>query len=173
MPFKRAVACRRCDFIADCCGPGALVHRGGDCRRVRLSAWQACSGISSPEFVVWLSCAARLYAADSAALWMNVIHLSSPCMVIPATSAGVLLPMSRWGRKKCNCSPHIIRQTINVSSIGRRLDTKLHEQMKICVNSMLCLMARPQIHLPNVKMCLDVVNTYYHCSTELALVTGL
>ena len=59
-----------------------------------------------------------------------------------------------------NCSPHIIRQTINVSSIGRRLDTKLHEQMKICVNSMLCLMARPQIHLPNVKTCLDVVNTY-------------
>ena len=58
-----------------------------------------------------------------------------------------------------NCSPHIIRQTINVSSIGRRLDTKLHEQMKICVNSMLCLMARPQIHLPNVKTCLDVVNT--------------
>ena len=40
-----------------------------------------------------------------------------------------------------NCSSHIIRQTINVSSIGRRLDTKLHEQMKICVNSMLCLMA--------------------------------
>ena len=32
--------------------------------------------------------------------------------------------------------------------------------MKICVNSMLCLMARPQIHLPNVKTCLDVVNTY-------------
>ena len=60
-----------------------------------------------------------------------------------------------------NCSPHIIRQTINVSSIGRRLDTKLHEQMKICVNSMLCLMARPQIHLPNVKTCLDVVNTYF------------
>ena len=59
-----------------------------------------------------------------------------------------------------NCSPHIIRQTINVSSIGRRVDTKLHEQMKICVNSMLCLMARPQIHLPNVKTCLDVVNTY-------------
>ena len=25
---------------------------------------------------------------------------------------------------------------------------------------MLCLMARPQIHLPNVKTCLDVVNTY-------------
>ena len=59
-----------------------------------------------------------------------------------------------------NCLPHIIRQTINVSSIGRRLDTKLHEQMKICVNSMLCLMARPQIHLPNVKTCLTVVNTY-------------
>ena len=59
-----------------------------------------------------------------------------------------------------NCSPHIIRQTINVSSIGRRLDTKLHEQMKICVNSMLCLMARPQIHPPNVKTCLDVVDTY-------------
>ena len=59
-----------------------------------------------------------------------------------------------------NRSPHIIRQTINVSSIGRRLDTKLHEQMKICVNSMLCLMARPQIHPPNVKTCLDVVNTY-------------
>ena len=58
-----------------------------------------------------------------------------------------------------NCLPHIIRQTINVSSIGRRLDAKLHEQMKICVNSMLCLMARPQIHPPNVKTCLDVVNT--------------
>ena len=68
---------------------------------------------------------------------------------------------SRSGHRiACNCSPHIIRQTINVSSIGRRLDTKLHEQMKICVNSMLCLMARPQIHLPNVKTCLDVVNTY-------------
>ena len=68
-----------------------------------------------------------------------------------------------WRRMKHavrNCSPHIIRQTINVSSIGRRLDTKLHEQMKICVNSMLCLMARPQIHLSNVKTCLDVVNTY-------------
>ena len=63
-------------------------------------------------------------------------------------------------RPPCNCSPHIIRQTINVSSIGRRLDAKLREQMKICVNSMLCLMARPQIHLPNVKTCLDVVNTY-------------
>ena len=25
---------------------------------------------------------------------------------------------------------------------------------------MLCLMARPQIHPPNVKTCLDVVNTY-------------
>ena len=66
---------------------------------------------------------------------------------------------NRWQRKG-NCSPHIIRQTINVSSIGRRLDTKLHEQMKICVNSMLCLMARPQIRLSNVKTCLDVVNTY-------------
>ena len=65
-----------------------------------------------------------------------------------------------------NCSPHIIRQTINVSSIGRRLDTKLHEQMKICVNSMLCLMARPQIHLPNVKTCLDVVNTYAECAPQ-------
>ena len=32
---------------------------------------------------------------------------------------------------KGNCSPHIIRQTINVSSIGRRLDTKLHEQMNV------------------------------------------
>ena len=63
-------------------------------------------------------------------------------------------------RPPCNCSPHIIRQTINVASIGRRLDAKLREQMKICVNSMLCLMARPQIHLPNVKTCLDVVNTY-------------
>ena len=39
-------------------------------------------------------------------------------------------------RPPCNCSPHIIRQTINVSSIGRRLDAKLREQMKICVNSM-------------------------------------
>ena len=68
-----------------------------------------------------------------------------------------------------NCSPHIIRQTINVSSIGRRLDTKLHEQMKICVNSMLCLMARPQIHLPNVKTCLDVVNTYNGYVSEIHL----
>ena len=65
-----------------------------------------------------------------------------------------------------NCSPHIIRQTINVSSIGRRLDTKLHEQMKICVNSMLCLMVRPQIHLPNVKTCLDVVNTYQQAAVR-------
>ena len=67
----------------------------------------------------------------------------------------------RCGGHPCrNCSPHIIRQTINVSPIGRRLDAKLREQMKICVNSMLCLMARPQIHLPNVKTYLDVVNTY-------------
>ena len=72
--------------------------------------------------------------------------------------AGAARPWRRLLHR--NCSPHIICQTINVSSIGRRLDTKLHEQMKICVNSMLCLMARPQIHLPNVKMCLDVVNTY-------------
>ena len=80
-----------------------------------------------------------------------------------------LMQTDQWGRaqtilmlhqKDRNCSPHIIRQTINVSSIGRRLDAKLREQMKICVNSMLCLMARPQIHPPNVKTCLDVVNTY-------------
>ena len=74
--------------------------------------------------------------------------------ISPQSKAVSMRPMKR------NCSPHIIRQTINVSSIGRRLDTKLHEQMKICVNSMLCLMARPQIHLPNVKTCLDVVNSY-------------
>ena len=53
MPSKRAVACRRRDFIADCCGPDALVHRGGGCRRVRLSARQAYSDIPSPKFVVW------------------------------------------------------------------------------------------------------------------------
>ena len=41
------------------------------------------------------------------------------------------------------------------TTIWRRIN-----KMKICVNSMLCLMARPQIHLPNVKTCLDVVNTY-------------
>ena len=74
-----------------------------------------------------------------------------------------------------NCSPHIIRQTINVFSIGRRLDTKLHEQMKICVNSMLCLMARPQIHLPNVKTCLDVVNTpmCYGCTNPSMSCAGI
>ena len=37
--------------------------------------------------------------------------------------------MVRVRKMSSNCSPHIIRQTINVSSIGRRLDTKLHEQM--------------------------------------------
>ena len=57
--------------------------------------------VNSYEFVV--SCAARLYAADSAALWMNVIHLSSTCMAIPVASAGVLLPMPRRGRKKLWC----------------------------------------------------------------------
>ena len=81
----------------------------------------------------------------------------------PPARPGVTPALRRWGTLPLsfrNCSPHIIRQTISVFSIGRRLDTKLHEQMKICVNSMLCLMARPQIHPPNVKTCLDVVNTY-------------
>ena len=79
------------------------------------------------------------------------------------------------GQNDRNCSPHIIRQTINVSSIGRRLDTKLHEQMKICMNSMLCLMARPQIHLPNVKTCLDVVNTpmCYGCTNPSMSCAGI
>ena len=45
------------------------------------------------------------------------------------------------------------------TTIWRRIN-----KMKICVNSMLCLMARPQIHLPNVKTCLDVVNTYARCA---------
>ena len=81
----------------------------------------------------------------------------------PPARPGVMLALRHWGTLPLsfrNCSPHIIRQTISVFSIGRRLDTKLHEQMKICMNSMLCLMARPQIHPPNVKTCLDVVNTY-------------
>ena len=88
-------------------------------------------------------------------------------------SRGIPRDIAKSGRKENvhrNCSPHIIRQTINVSSIGRRLDTKLHEQMKICVNSMLCLMARPQIHLPNVKTCLDVVNTYFLLFTMATIV---
>ena len=91
-------------------------------------------------------------------------------MLIPLAIRGVGFIPGYWFEAICgamilapnirNCSPHIIRQTINVSPIGQRLDTKLHEQMKICANSMLCLMARPQIHLPNVKTCLDVVNIY-------------
>ena len=98
-------------------------------------------------------------SADSASKVTDRLHEVQARMTFQAAFLVFLIPVA-WLLPQCNRSPHIIRQTINVSSIGRRLDTKLHEQMTICVNSMLCLMARPQIHLPNVKTCLDVVNTY-------------
>ena len=55
---------------------------------------------------VAVSCMLPCYVTWMAALHMNVIHLSMPCILIPAFSAGVMSPIPEWERKKVMMYDH-------------------------------------------------------------------